>query len=373
MLLFVRPFNKKQIPPGRDVSVCWPQSLLSHWHTWGTHPLCQMQPAGPQDWREGWKPTLSMRNNKERKSEGKMARREDTVWWWVCLEADVRMSQCQCWTIYLCSQFQIIKPQLMEGYLGSYLDVAPSNPAKVSYAVLACRKLQCRTLHSGCVLVMVLLLKGWAQGFRVHLPMPLNDHNHCRASVYFQPTSVFAHWLIHTQQLASVEGSALPSGSWQILCATSPSLPCCIQHAGQGRKSQTNWCLYDSSLQFLLHPQPGKILPRYILGSCSGHCCFVCTTLSMLSVCLVVYLCDPAFQLLVLLFPRVTKTWLVRTNGVLFWSSQRTHNFSKWKHQGWDAACVHLSHGIPSALTPQEWFWCSNREGSPTWLLKAPR
>jgi len=81
----------------------------------------------------------------------------------------------------------------MEGYLGSYLDVAPSNPAKVIYAVLACRKLQCRTLHSGCVLVMVLLLKGWAQGFRVHLPMPLNDHNHCRASVYFQPTSVFAH------------------------------------------------------------------------------------------------------------------------------------------------------------------------------------
>lgn len=72
-----------------------------------------------------------------------------------------------------------------------------------------------------------------------------------------------------------------------------------------------------------------RVLPRYILGSCSGHCCFVCTTLSMLSVCLVVCLCDPAFQSLALLFPRATRTWLVRTNQVLFWSSQRTHSFSK--------------------------------------------
>lgn len=109
-------------------------------------------------------------------------------------------------------------------------------------------------------------------------------------------------------------GSAPPCGSWQLerchpaLC--SPPVP---SVKAREAKVRTSWWVYKSSPRFLLHPQPGEILPRHILGSCWGHCCFVCTTLSMLPACLPPTLpLGPPYQ--ALLFPEVARTCPARTS-----------------------------------------------------------
>lgn len=58
-------------------------------------------------------------------------------------------------------------------------------------------------------------------------------------------------------------------------------------------------------------------MPRYILGSYSGHCCFVCTILSMLTVCLPVCLSYPAFRVTSLLFLGVTRACSVKNSLLL--------------------------------------------------------
>lgn len=184
---------------------------------------CQMPALGTKGWRERQKPTLSLRNSKERKQTCKPSGRKDSDGHQLTLEADDGRNHCQRWMTSLYNRPGTMKPLLRRGDLVALTGYCPIHPRQPG-----------ESFNVDLVQGIHLSGRGAPQGTGLRLDLQMHTHsslNECtqsRASAYFKSTSMPALQLLHMQQLLVAEGPAPPCGFWQLkgIIRPSASLPC---------------------------------------------------------------------------------------------------------------------------------------------------
>lgn len=145
----------------------------------------------------------------------------------------------------------------------------------------------------------------------------LNECNHSRASAYFKSTSVPAHQLLHTQQLAAAKGPAPPCGSWQLEGVIQPStfLLHYTCRLGKQKSDQLTGLRFqpEISASSTARRDFAKIHIRQLLRTLL-FCLYHPEHAGWLAGCFPVCLSDPAFELVVLLFPGVARACSARTS-----------------------------------------------------------